>query len=134
MKQEEAAEHDEGQCLRGDTGDGYQCHAQVERRIGLRMLDRVAGFVGGDAECGEAGAVIVVLAQSEALIGRIVVIGQRAVAFDDLDVVDAGAFHHRCGGFAAGDASTRGHLHIFAVSAFDFHLRPQADGNRNENE
>ncbi len=97
------------------------------------MLDGVSGFVGGYAEGGEAGAAVVLPTQSEALIVRVVVIGQRAVALDDFDVVNAGAFHHGLCGLASRNASARWYFDVFAVGALDFHLGPEADDNRDEN-
>lgn len=132
--EEEAAEHNDGQELRGEPGDRHEGHAGLEGRVGLLVLDGVPSFVCRYAESGQTEAPVVVLAQGEALVGRVVVIRQRAVALDDFHVVDARTFHHGLGGLAAGDAPAGGHLHILAVGTLDFHLGPKADEDGNDDE
>ncbi len=97
------------------------------------MLDGVPGFVGGDSEGGEAGATVIVPAQREAFVGGVVVVGEGAVALDDLDIMDAGIAHDSGGGLAPGDATTGGHLHVFTVGAFYFHLSPKAHHEWDDN-
>lgn len=68
----------------------------------------MAGFVGCDAEGGEAFAVEVFAAEGEAFFNGMIVVGEVAADFDDFNVVDAGITHDGGCGFGAGEARVGG--------------------------
>jgi hypothetical protein len=116
-----------GQQLGGKAGDRDERHAEVQWCVGLFVLNGVAGFVGGDAEGCQAGALVVVSTEGEPLMGRIVMIGQGAMALNNFHIVDPCALHHGLRRFASGDPPAGLDLDVFRVGPLDLHLCPDAD-------
>ena len=133
-EEENARDHDEVRYARRDLRGGREGLPDVHHGVAGLVLDGVAGLVSGDAQGGEAGAVIVVGRQRELPGHGIVVVGQLAGHLDDFDVGDAGGADDSLGRLATGDATARADLGIPGVGAADFHLgvEPEEHGNDDE--
>ncbi len=106
---------------------GHNGHPKVEQSVGRLMLERVAGFVRGDADSGDRPAMKVVGREKQRALGRVVMVGQMAGDFLHRHVVEAGAVENFARGFRAGHAGFHRHPAVFAVSRGQFDLRPDAD-------
>src|SRR5690606_25032979 len=133
-EQDDAAENGVVGHARSDLRGGRHGLTHVHHGVADLVLDGVAGLVGGDTERGQAGAAVVHLGEREALVDRIVVVGELAGNLHDLDVGDAGGAHDGLGGLAAGDATARGNAHVLVVGTVDARLRIQAEEHGNDDE
>ena len=77
-----------GQHLRGNLRDRDNRHARLQRRVGFGVLNGVAGFVRGDAKRSDRRRVVNVRRQAKRLLGRIVMVAEEIIRFDDIDVMD----------------------------------------------
>ena len=71
---------------RADRGDGDERLAHAHRQVVARVLDGVAGLVGGDAQRGDRRGLAHVGAEVQRAVARVVVVGQPALDRADLDV------------------------------------------------
>ena len=97
------------------------------------MLDGVPGFVRGDPEGRDRRGVVNVAGKAKPLLGRIVMIAQKIVRLDHLDVVNLRRLQNLPRAFRAGDVGARAHLAPASKRAFDANLRPNADDQRHAN-
>jgi len=80
----------------------------------------------------DAAAVVDVLAQGDGLLGRVVVVGQRAVGGDDADIIDAVVVKHFLGYLGSRQAGTEPDLRILGKPAPERALYEQAQNREND--
>ena len=114
--------HDKLACDLGGT-DGR--HAEVKRSIGPGVLNGVTGLVGGNRQCGDRCAAVVALAEDEAAMGGIVVVGEFTGTGFDGDTFNAGILHNSGGSLCAVESGEGGFRRVFAIDALDAHGSPQ---------
>ena len=76
------------QHLRCDLRHWHNRHPRLQRRVGFRVLNRVAAFMRGDAERSDRRSVVDVCRQAERLLGWIVMVAEKVIRFDDVDVMN----------------------------------------------
>ena len=113
---------------------GHDRHARLQRRVSLGVLNRVAGFVRGDAERGDRRRLIDVAGKAKPLLRRIVVIAEVVVDLDHFDVANVRGLQNFPGRFRAGDVRARAHRAPFLERAAHAELRPETDEQRDADE
>ena len=66
----------------------------------------------------EAGAIKISLAQGEALIRRVIIIGQLSADRHDLDIANAGGPHHEGCGLPSGYPTAGANFGVFTIGSF----------------
>ena len=113
----------------------HQRHSHVEQSVSGLMLERVTGFVRGNAHGGDRPAMKIVRRQKQGALGRVVMVAQFAGYFLHRHAVKAGAVKNFARGFRARHAGLHRHLAVFAIGVAQFDLCPDADeqsGNREQ--
>ena len=85
---EETTKENKGKHAGSELGHGHDCHAQLERRIALLVLDGVSTFVCGDAEGSNRRSIVNICRKAKPLVCRIVVIAEHVVDLNHIDIAD----------------------------------------------
>src|SRR5256714_11728270 len=97
------------------------------------MLDGVPGFVRGNPEGRDRRGVVNVAGEAKPFLGRIVMITQKIVRLDHLDIVNLRRLQNLPRALRAGDVGARAHLAPASKRAGDANLCPNADNQRHAN-
>ena len=81
-----------------------------KRRVRFCMLNGVPGFVRGDPERRDRRGVVNIAGKAELFLGRIVMIAEKIVRLDHLDIVNLRRLQNLARAFRAGDVGARAHL------------------------
>lgn len=123
---EERNPHDQ---LAGKAGHAYRRHAQLQRCIGVLVLDGVATFVRSHAQCRGGGSTVIGGGQHKALPHRVVVVVEELVVLDNGDIVDPGLSQQLVCGLCARAAGEGRCLIVTGVGAPDVPIGQEADGH-----
>src|ERR1700730_4289190 len=91
------------------------------------MLNGVSGFMRGDAERSDRRRVKNVTRKAKLLLRRIVMVAEKIVRLDNIDIVDLRCLQNLPRAFRAGDVRAGADLRPFAEGATHPDLRPQTD-------
>src|ERR1700720_1995294 len=94
------------------------------------MLDGVAGFVRGNTKRRDRRRVVNVAGKTKLFLGRIVMIAQKIVRLDHLDIMNLRRLQDLARAFRAGDVGARAHLAPAPKGAAYTNLRPDTDDQR----
>jgi hypothetical protein len=114
----------------GEVGRVDGAHAQVQRRVVLLVLERVAALVRGDADAGGGIALVVFRREHELLVDRVVVVAEEAFALDDFHVGDSGPLQNALRGLGPGEARGDRDLRGLRVGALQVRHRGERDEKR----
>jgi len=116
----------------GDRVDGVP---EPQGRVSGGVLEGVPGFMGGDAQCRDGGAVVDVFRKPEDLFARIVMVRQVARGSFDRDVPGAPRLQDPVRRFGARQSRRRANPAEPRVGASDFRLGKEGQGQgRNDQE
>jgi len=97
------------------------------------VLNCVSALVRRDAQCCYRRRVVDVTRQVQLLLGRIVMVAQKIVRLQDLDVIDLRRLQNFARAFSSGDVPARAHLAPPAKCAAHANLRPKCNDQRDAN-
>src|SRR5438309_10863320 len=97
------------------------------------MLNGMPGFVRGDPEGRDRRGVVNVAGEAKPFLGRIVMITQKIVRLDHLDIVNLRRLQNLPRAFRACNIGARAHLAPAPKRAAYANLRPNSDNQRHAN-